>query len=215
MVSHRTRFTERPSRPATASSDSRSGGETSTTRFADPTLESCLRLRVYSRTLAHTTNTRLERLRVVANPLRAEFVPLGASGELTARFEHSIDTLVIEAARPTRSWPFGTTLDGALTLDLDSEHRLEHADLMSKRNRWKRGALSLPERAAGVRAIRLPNLSTDALAGERVQVAPIFDGTTVAIWIGLQEADRRTPLGLGVDALIRSSTLVGLTVEGI
>jgi hypothetical protein len=147
--------------------------------------------------------------------LLAEFNPVEAGRELMARSEHGAAAVVIEAARPDRSWPFGTTLDGALTLDLDDEHVLVHADLMWMRSEWKRGTVSLPEPAHDVRALRLPNLSTDALADQLVRVTPILGGKTLAIWIGEQESDKRVPLGPSVYALTRGAMLAGIVIEGL
>ena len=72
---------------------------------------------------------------------------------------------------------------------------------MWKRSQWKRGSVFLPESRTTVRGLRPPNLSTDALSDQLVQVTPILEGSTLAIWIGEQESDDRVLLGAGVYAL--------------
>jgi hypothetical protein len=58
-------------------------------------------------------------------------------------------------------------------------------------------------------------LSTESLGDQALRIVPAFDGQTVAIWIGAEEADAWVSLGSAVGALTRGATLVGLTVEGV
>ncbi len=77
------------------------------------------------------------------DPLAAEFVPAIPGSELCARYDDQIEELLLESP-PARSWPFGTTLDGVLTLDLDADRILAHGEFMWPRTRWKRGSVELP-----------------------------------------------------------------------
>src|SRR4051794_37620883 len=145
------------------------------------------------------------------DPLVAEFVPVVPGGELRARYDEQIEELLIESHR-ARSWSFGTTLDGVLTLDLDAERVLAHAEFMWSRTRWKRGSVELPRPRPSKFALRLPHLSTEALRSS-LEVSTFLDGRTLVILLGSGSTHELVPLGDNVAALVRATTLAGFTIR--
>ncbi len=145
--------------------------------------------------------------RPVNDPLIAELVPSTTGSELHVRIESGLVTFQAESA--PADWPFGATLDGALTLDLDESRVLVNAEFLWKRSRWKREALALPERNGATRRLRLPNLTGEAMRAYDPAVLPVVDGDTLAIWIGSSLPARRVCIGRGVDALISSADTLG------
>jgi hypothetical protein len=126
---------------------------------------------------------------------------------LEARYDSESDLLVIESASPA-NWPHGTTIDGLLTLDLNEDRTLVHAELTWPRARWTKGPVELPNRPSSRSTLRLTNLSTDALT-ENPEVSATTDGTVALIQFGPLDQARLVPLGATVDALCAGDHLVG------
>lgn len=150
---------------------------------------------------------------MAVDPLATEFLDAGPGGAIEARYDLQLEVMLFESAR-AHSWPFGTTLDGVLTLDLDTDRILAHAELMWPRSRWKRKRCSLPPAEPSKFVMRLPNLSTDTLVSPP-EVSPMLDGTTLVLAIGSGTGDRLISLGDTVGALVSGRSLVGFVVTGM
>ena len=99
-----------------------------------------------------------------------------------------------------------------LTLDLDDDYSLAHAELTWPRERWAKGNVELPDRRSSHATLRLPNLSTEALA-ENPEMPATTDGTDVLIQFGPLNRARLVPLGATVDALCAGDHLVGFAAS--
>ena len=142
--------------------------------------------------------------------LHVEFIPIGPGDEIEAHYDGGLRMLLFEGRR-THDWPFGTTFDGCLTLDLDSDHVLVHGELGWRRQRWRRGDATLLTPERGRFAARLPNLSSDALQ-TNPEVTALRVGDDLVVGVGAERPTRRVQLGPNVDALAADSTFAGFVV---
>jgi hypothetical protein len=136
-------------------------------------------------------------------------MPAGPGSEIEAHYDDGLGMLLFES-QGTHDWPFGTTFDGILTLDLDADHVLAHGEFGWVRERWPRGEATLLTPEKGCFTARLRDLSTDALK-TNLRVTPML-GDDLVIEIGTARPTRRVRLGPNVDALASDSTFAGLVV---
>lgn len=143
--------------------------------------------------------------------LAVEVLPGRPGYDLRPRYDDGSQLLVLESDRPAH-WPYGTTVDGLLTLDLDEERTWVHGELIAPQDRWTRAPVVLPDRRLPDAVLRLPNLSTDTLGmGPRVSLAT--DGNVLLVQFGAVDHAALRPIGTAVDALCAHDRLVGLAID--
>jgi len=148
---------------------------------------------------------------VTSDPLAVEFVPAIPGGEIEAHYDEGLGALLFESRR-ARTWPYGTTLDGILTLDLDADHVLAHGEFGWVRERWSRAELKLPRREQGRFAARLPSLTTSSIVNPP-QLTAVMAGRQLVIRFSGPEPAQRFSLGANIEALACGGKLVGFAVS--
>jgi hypothetical protein len=142
------------------------------------------------------------------DPLHVEFIPAGPGGEIEAHYDEGLDILLFESRR-ARSWPYRTTIDGILTLDLDADRVLAHVEFGWVRRRWRRADVVLPTPEKGRFAARLVGLTTANLT-HPPRVEALLVGELLIIRLSGGEPTHRFPLGRNVEALAVDGNFAGL-----
>lgn len=144
------------------------------------------------------------------NALAAEVIRGDPSRELRAWYVEDSGSLVVGDGHDD-SWPYGATLDGLLTLDLNRERGLAHAELLLPRSRWPRGRITaIGCRLDSTSVLRLPALTT-ASVPPLLEVLVIQGDKALQVRFG-PEASGAVSLGPGVWALLHAKTLVGFEI---
>lgn len=150
----------------------------------------------------------------LTRPLLAEVVRLRFDANLRPRYDKDLDMLFLESAY-VGAWPHGGTIDGILTLDLDPDRVLVHAEFGWARHRWPEGSAesALPDKLSRG-SIRLPNFASASIdASYRVHASYVRG----SLWIRIdaRAPDEVVDLGDGVAALLGASDLTGLLVTRV
>ena len=141
--------------------------------------------------------------------LRVELLAQRESATFVPRYA---DGLLLLETDTRHHWPYGATLDGILTLDLDDDRVLVHVELAWPKERWPIRDIELPQQDKTPRSLRLPTLSREAIPKSVNVLAARSDGLLVISWSEASTA-RRIPIGHGVSALVASDSLRGFTVD--
>ena len=160
------------------------------------------------RTLAQATIVR-RRLNDGMHGLRVELLVQRESDAFVPRYA---DGLLMLETETSHYWPYGGTLDGVLTLDLDDDRVLVHVELAWPKERWPVGSVELPRQDKTPRSLRLPTLSREAVPESLNVLVARGDGLLVISWSEASNA-RRVPIGHGVSALVISDSLRGFAVD--